>query len=171
MDDLVITRLKGGLGNQMFQFAVGKHLSLKNGTPLLLDLSFFDLPEGSHTPRKFGLDAFGIEAEQATQDQLHAFRCFEKSGVFAAMERSLKRMMSYEFIIDHLTGYQPETLNAKGRIFLDGYWQSEKYFLPIEADIRRSFIFTKELLGADLELAEQMQASNSVSIHIRRGDY
>ena len=63
-------------------------------------------------------------------------------------------------------------MNKRGELYLDGYWQSEKYFKGAVEAIRRELIVQKELEGKNLEIAGMIkEVAQPVSIHIRRGDY
>lgn len=171
MKAVVITRLMGGLGNQMFQYAAGRAIALRQGSPLLLDLGFFAKKDGIHTQRPFELDIFPIQAEKAAARDLRPFLCFERSGIGATLERELRRVQGHGYHTDRVQGYQPSTADARGRVLLNGYWQSEKYFLPAAETIRREFAFKQPLTSLDHDLAMRMGTANSISLHIRRGDY
>jgi hypothetical protein len=62
-------------------------------------------------------------------------------------------------------------LSLPDGVYLDGFWQSEKYFLDIEPTLRKEFSLRKAASPRSLDLANQISSSNAVGLHVRRGDY
>ena len=152
---MVIVRLMGGLGNQMFQYAAARATSLRTGASLKLDLSWFD-DEGSRvTPRReYELEPFELPTELATE---------------AEIARSLRRRILRRrprILVDPTLRFDPRVLDAED-VRLIGYWQSERYFADHADTIRTDFA----LPAADVALEEQLASVESVSVHVRRGDY
>jgi hypothetical protein len=152
---MVIVRLMGGLGNQMFQFAAARATSLRTGAELKLDLTWFD-EEGSRvTPRReYALEPFGLAVARASEAE-----------VGRLMRTSLLRRRP-RILVDPDLRFDPRVLRADD-VRLMGYWQSERYFADQAAAIRRDF----ELPRPGGELARAIAESDSVSVHVRRGDY
>ena len=71
---MIIAKLTGGLGNQMFQYAMGRRCALVNHTQLKLDLSFFEQSDPGTTPRSFRIHVFNIAAEEATEEEIRFLR-------------------------------------------------------------------------------------------------
>lgn len=157
---MILVKLKGGLGNQMFQYAFGKYLSLKNRTSLVLDTSYFDMNfQGNVTPRKYGLDYFNISEGSEYRKSLknHLAEVFGKKHIFR--ESSISE-------------YKPELTATRSRnVELEGYWQSEKYFLPIREVLCHEFTLSGANSRAYHHFLNEINSSQSVSIHVRRGDY
>lgn len=157
---MISVKLKGGLGNQMFQYAFGKYLSLKNCTPLVLDTSYFDMDfQGKVTPRKYGLDYFNISDGSEYRKSLKNYlaEVFSKKQIFR--ESSISE-------------YKPAlTATRSKNVELEGYWQSEKYFLPIREVLCQEF--TPSVINSEAyhHFLNKINSSQSVSIHVRRGDY
>jgi hypothetical protein len=127
---MIVVRLKGGTGNQMFQYAYGRALSLKKGETLGLDKNYL----GSFaTPREYTLDVFNIKAQLAK---------------------------SYQIFFSMLT-----------LRYFDGYWQSENYFKEFENEIRKDFKLKNSPAQNILDLAKEISSSDSLCLHVRRGDY
>jgi hypothetical protein len=152
---MVIVKLYGGLGNQMYQYAAGKALALKIKTNLYLDDSWFVEIKGNKdvTQRVFELQPFGIE----------------KNPLSLWDRISLKASPLVEFK-ESKFGYNKDFRTLKGNVVLDGYWQSYKYFDDYAAEIRTTFKFPK-LSGDTRKLLERINSVNSISLHVRRGDY
>ncbi len=168
---MIIVQLIGGLGNQMFQYACGKTLALKNKTSLKLDTT--DLLDRSHhnfTHRNYELNVFNINEKIASNHDIKKFEL--KKSLPTRILSKLFIKFKYKKISEQILFNYDNTLTSeKSNLYLSGYWQNEKYFAEFESEIRKCFTF-KELPTVDNEkILQQIEACNSVSIHIRRGDY
>lgn len=159
---MIITRLMGGLGNQMFQYALGKMLAEIHHTKLKLDLSWFE-NFGESTPRVYELGIFNIKEDFSSSLENYFFK---NKVHFKYLKLNSKR-----HIIQQKFEFEPKVLNLPNNVYIDGYWQSEKYFDQIEYIIRNEFTFKLPLTGQNLEISKKISDSNSISLHIRRGDY
>jgi len=168
-DKIVIARLMGGLGNQMFQYAAGRALALRLGLTLKLDLSWFADMEGC-TPREYMLHAFPIAAEEAGPEEIDSIaHC--KQHILAKLLRRPKRRGRH-YITEPSYNYWPGFTYLAAPIYLDGYWQQEQYFADIADVIRRDFSFPSFDCQEATDLAEEIASSpKAVCVHIRRGDY
>ncbi len=156
--------LYGGLGNQMFQYAAGRALSLRHQVPLCLDIEWFSRKQDSATVRTYQLSIFkNITATiDETSSTLH----------FRGIIKHIKKHLPFSHTIQepHFA-YWPGFSQLTPPIVLDGYWQSEKYFMDFEKEIRHDFTFP-DLPEKVKEISSQiLNTPNSISIHIRRGDY
>jgi hypothetical protein len=119
------------------------------------------------------LHHFNIEATIATPEEV-ASLTIRKQGI---AERVLRRALRWSsgpaptHIREKHFHFDPDILNMPDSVYLDGYWQSEKYFADIAGIIRQEFTVKTPQGGKDKELAEQITSCESVSLHIRRGDY
>ena len=150
--DAVAVRLEGGLGNQMFQYAAGWTVASRLRCRLVLDTSGLHA-KGLRTFRPFGLDAFRIEAEVDTLGRraLRACTPVREPG------------------FRHAEGLL-ESAGPGSR--LQGYWQSERYFVTERAALRRHFTLRQPPDERTLRLAERIRAApDAASVHFRRGDY
>lgn len=161
---MIVVKLIGGLGNQMFQYAIGRSLSLIHDVPLKLDISAFE----DYDDRAYSLKYFKINGEIATA--LESAR-FTKAKFLKRSFEKLKPYYRRSIIVECCFDFDANILNAPGDVYLDGYWQSEKYFAEIENIIRKEFAVKTAQEGKNLELAELIASTDSVSLHIRRGDY
>jgi hypothetical protein len=171
---MIIVNLKGGLGNQMFQYACGRALSLRNkargniGT-LRLDDTGFDrikAQAGAITKRSYELGAWNIQARIAEDAEI---RCVKYPlGIISKAVRFFRAKALREFNI----GFDPSVLALGDKVYLDGFWQTEKYFKDFEAEIRNDFTLAKPPGAAAQKWFHSIgKARNSVSLHVRRGDY
>ncbi|MGB3007363.1 MAG: alpha-1,2-fucosyltransferase [Chitinophagaceae bacterium] len=160
---MIITRIIGGLGNQLFQYAAGKALAVNKNTDLLLDVSAFD----EYKLRNFDLTAFHTEIQFAKQEELVSLRKRNfaekiRDNIFPMALRKVYKPKHFHF--------HPRFFNASPNIYLQGYWQSEKYFETISSHIRKEFTIKEEYIKNVTQLADEIRKSSSVSVHIRRGD-
>lgn len=153
-----IVRIKGGLGNQMFIYAFSLSLRKKNKAIYLLN----------------------IDDSVFVHSQLEIFRIFNCKGKWRYRVLGILHKIKpsfwkkYKYILEQKElSFTPSILFDKNKkVVYDGYWQSEKYFKDIESIVRKRFCFKKKLLNQkNIFLADTISKENSVSIHIRRGDY
>lgn len=170
---MVITQLLGGLGNQMFQYAVARRIAEKNNAELKLDISALNnFKEG--TPRKYNLHAFDIADNFATEDEIATMKKRGDSFFSLAKKKLGLRISSYEgksFVAEKHCHFDPEVLNLGDNVYLQGYWQSEKYFSDIEDIIRKDFAFKISPTESNQKMMDEIKSQNLASLHIRRGDY
>ena len=164
---MIVMRLKGGLGNQLFQYALGRALSLSKNTTLQLDTSSFK----SDTLREYRLDAFNIAA--STSDQLPFFATDGRAKHFNTLIQGIRGLFfkPYQIIKEKSFSFDPSVLECSDHAYLDGFWQSEQYFASFAQDIRKDLSLKMPLQGDLKDLAEQISLANAVSLHVRRGDY
>lgn len=162
---MIIVKLKGGLGNQMFQYAYGRLLSAARKETLMFDLSFFKKKHKSLgiTACEFELNAFNITSKSAP--------------IFLSM--FVRRRLIYDTpiadmiklkVVDDSTNADEVIYSDSKIIYLDGYFQSEKYFIPVKSNIRKYFSFTKTNNDSNILNDIRMQ-TNSVGVLVRRDDY
>jgi hypothetical protein len=163
---MIILRLRGGLGNQLFQYAAGKSLALHHHVNLKFDTYTYTL----HPYRKFQLDKFCIDEQIAEQNEINALIGTNKILRYINKRYYTILNKNKVFLQPHYHFYN-NFFDLPAHLYLSGYWQSEKYFLPIEKTIRENFRPRSPLSGKNKEIASAMGAENSISIHIRRGDY
>lgn len=168
---MVIVRLNGGLGNQLFQYAAGRMLADFHRTELKLDLSAFHAGQG----RTYRLNHFRIRESVAEDEEIDALCGPPRNSLRGIAFRLLQRMKPFHrrsiFHERHIGRYDPDILRTPKNVYLRGYWQSEKYFLPAAGTIRREIAGTESRDALNRELKEEILKTVSVSVHVRRGDY
>lgn len=154
---MIIVELTGGLGNQMFQYAFGRSLSLMLNRQLLIDDHAFSL--AGNPERTYNLDIFNLDIEFINREQFnpaetvhHVFERHENTYDKGLLE-TLKKL--------------PSDVPVK----LMGYWQSYRYFDEIKAVIKADFQYLYPLQERWLTLGNQIKETESVMVHVRRGDY
>jgi len=164
---MVIVRLIGGLGNQMFQYAAGRAVAHRNQTQLKLDVSALE----RDAARSYRLHHFNIVESIATPNEVAHFR---KRDLWSRISRRVERFLppyKRSMFAQRFDRFDPDILRLRGNVYLIGYWQSEKYFKDIEQIIRQDFTFRHTPDAENQRLARIIADANSVSLHIRRGDY
>lgn len=161
---MIIVKLFGGLGNQMFQYACGRALALKNQTNLKADLSWFDSVKIIDTSRQYKLGVFNTVIQKAANKETRPFQFQNLLFKLGLHRKSYVREKFFQF--------DEEVLNQKDGIYLDGHWQSEKYFLDFKDTIRNDFNlrYPMDREAADVH-GKIKQTPVSCAIHVRRGDY
>lgn len=176
---MICVKLAGGLGNQMFQYAAGRALALRHNTQLLLDLTWYSDMTGC-TPRGYGLGIFPFLSKSATiarQISIKELNFIKYNDVsigkrIAAALLRKPRPYGHNVYIEPYTHYWQKIEELCPPVYLEGYWQSVRYFDDCEETIRRDFIFPR--LSNDAAMAIQNKilcTKNSVALHVRRGDY
>lgn len=167
---MIIVKLYGGLGNQMFQYALGRHLAELRGDTLKLDISFFK----DYDLHKYSLSPLNIIENIATPEESERLE-YTRTGLLSRLIRWASGMRSEKTPAYHqeknLYLFDPQILKLDGDIYLDGYWQNGRYLKGIEEVLYKEFTPRSEQVGRNRELAEMIASSNSVNLHIRRGDY
>lgn len=169
---MIIVKLMGGLGNQMFQYSAGRCLSHLHKTELKLDLSYLNAdPQNKYTKRDYKLDAFGINAEFANENDIKSFLPLDRGKITNTLMRKLPIL--FDKVVANESGHKfmKEFYSFPKDVYLNGFWQSEHYFEPVMDIIRKEFTIRETLTGSNAELSNKIVSYNSVSLHIRRGDY
>lgn len=178
---MIVVRLWGGLGNQMFQYACAYALSKKNNDEVILDTRFFTeeyLRSNPHfTKQKLNILNFPVDFTRRINQKS------ELKFINLLQNRTISRIIrippKFSCKADHGLQYIKETRleylsyinNEKFKdIYLDGYWQTEMYFLDSRTDLVRQFTLNSKM-AHDYAIKEMLQDYNSVAVHLRMGDY
>ena len=166
---MVISRIFFGLGNQMFQYAAARRLAYVLQTELKLDISCFD----HWKIHSYGLHAFNIHETIAAPEEVAAFNSIAiESRIGKILFRLKQKLTVRDWTILYENSIRPvdqRVLNARGNVYLGGYWLSEKYFAGIEDILRREFTVRAEQDAQSREIAGRIRSCESVGVHVRRG--
>jgi hypothetical protein len=182
---MIIVRLSGGLGNQLFQYAMGRRLADHHGVELLVDGSAYDSgveqrpQEFAAFPRPLMLFKFRVETRLATPEEIG--RLQDDYQRQTRRDRIVRRVRKYfpnllwnpHHKVEKSYRFQPEALEFPDDVYVQGYWQSAKYFADVEETIRRHFRLVDTAIeeSAAREVAElKARRGMVVSLHVRRGD-
>ncbi len=169
---MIVVRISDGLGNQMFQYALGRRLSRERGVALKLDPRAVK----GHPERHFALDELSLESAFATKDEVRALTRLptlvpkKLAPRFLRERRRRLRPPTYRREGDSFR-FEPDVLSTPAPAYLHGYWQSERYFDSIADVLREDFEVRTPITGRDAQVAAQIDDVEAVSIHVRRGDY
>ncbi len=147
--------IKGGLGNQMFQYALALAMR-RRGYDVTIDISsynFVRMHNGYELEKVFGISEKLINAK----------------GIYLYMLRFLHKFTPRCLTTNDVLTFKPIVFTSP-RLYVQGYWQDEKYFADFKNDLFSVFEF-KKIDNYNLNVATEMKSCDSVSIHIRRGDY
>ena len=153
---MITVKLIGGLGNQMFQYALGRHLSIKNSCDLYMDINEFE----TYKLHKYSLQHFQIKENFLKLEDVPKKSFFYR---FKFLNTGVTQERNFNF--------SKNILDTKAPNYLEGYWQSELYFNEIRETLLKDFEVEKPLTGKNLEVFEEIKGVESISLHIRRGDY
>ncbi len=182
---MIIIKLQGGLGNQMFQYAAALSLAGKLGDDLKLDITTAlgkGVIERSAVTREYELGKFNVSAKIATAPEIVNLRgkAIHRWNLLARAKRKIRRRFGKRLALLQKHGYyyyesdyifDKKFFSLRGELYLDGYFQSYKYFEDIAALLRQEFMIKPQSCKAiKLQSGEKLSQKN-VSVHIRRGDY
>jgi len=148
---MVISDIIGGLGNQMFMYAAARRVSLMQGVKLKLNTTHF---QSSYGWRRYGLNNLSIVEDIAGIEDLttvlYQGHIYSEPGPFS---------------------FDPKLDRVAVPVYMRGYFQSFRYLEGVEDSIRSEFQVRTPPAGQNAQLLEMIRGSNSVAVHIRRGDY
>ncbi len=164
---MIVARIDGGLGNQLFQYAFGTQLAAQHQTDLVLDLSSY----ANRPAHGYLLDSFSIGAREIRLDERKRIPGRYRHGkrsilqAFALVGNEFRRLREKPF------GFSEKYLIAPNDSYLVGYWQSEHFFRDVTTSVRAQFQPSVPLSIETLKIRDRMLESSSIAIHLRRGDY
>jgi hypothetical protein len=166
-----VSRLMGGLGNQMFQYATGLALSRKLGADHLLDVSYYKIDEKlDNTPRELELGVFNLQYKKYS-GVLGNYIFNKFINKFSFLRKTFLPLFRIFYFTDVDDLQKAVEIKQNGTFYLDGYWPSYLFFNDYKAEIKEVYTFDKTINEVNLELSNIMSNQSSVAIHIRRTDY
>lgn len=174
---LIVVKVIGGLGNQMFQYAAGRALALRIGGVLKLDTTDF----ATYEYHQYSLNKLAITEVLASAEEIHTFTKF--STALRNMPRLVRApiiKLGIDKYLNTRAGYvqekqstfEPDVFSLQRSAYLDGYWQSEKYFSDVRDIVLKEFDLKTPFGHVGQTFADEIRrAETPVCIHIRRGDF
>jgi len=177
---MIVVRFTGGLGNQMFQYALGRHLALIHKRHLRFDVSGYvdDKPDAKTGVRLFGLSSFRVEGEIASRDELEVFQPHRAVGLGGRVVRAIDRCkpLAQRRVIqermDDRWQFRPELLSSHlaDPVCVVGLWHTEKYFASIASTIRSELQVKSAATNENAAMLAEIASTDSVAVHVRHGD-
>ena len=164
---MIIARIKGGLGNQLFCYAAARRLALVNNAELVIDDVSGFVRDYTHK-RHYQLGHFNIPCRKAflreRLEPLGRYRRWLIRKLSARKQFEQRGYLAQEFI-----DYDPRLLDlkVKGNIYLDGYWQSENYFKDVEQTIREDLSIIPPVDIVNKDMVEHICSHTAIALHIR----
>jgi len=166
---MIIVNILGGLGNQMFQYAFAYSILDKKNAIVKLDIEDFN----TYDLRKYELAIYNVSLDLASVDEINTLK-YKQETLFERVVRKLKRTsspLSENYYKEADFHYGSKVYELNDDIYFQGYWQSEKYFLNYRGALLKEFRLGNSLHRESKSYEEKINQSESVSLHIRRGDY
>lgn len=177
---MIYINLRGGLGNQLFQYASARSFTIASNEKLCLDLSGIT----NKTHNIYALDKFNICAETVSECPIWqkkvskvflsiSYRIGKKFG----FDKSYKFDVALSYILNLFgiynidNGYMKFRRSITKNKYINGYLQSDKYFEAYSEIIREELSLKEGLSVKTFQLSNTMKSQNSVCVHIRRGDF
>ncbi|AMK78698.1 MULTISPECIES: alpha-1,2-fucosyltransferase [Methylomonas] len=166
---MIIQNIIGGLGNQLFQYAFIYAQSRNRNTSFKLDISNFE----TYHLRKYALDQYKIKNIIASDDEVTLLKYKNETKLDKLIRKILKKpkSMASSYYKEPGVQFDCNVFFIKGDIYFDGYWQSARYFENYRNELLKQFTLKLLTLDATKKYLEKISSTESVSLHIRRGDY
>ena len=169
-DKIVVVRIRDGLGNQMFQYALGRNIALSNGAILKMDLSWFEWQDKGNEKRKYELGCLQIKENFATDKEIKRLKRYQKRYGLLGIFYNFLFADDSIYIKWRQSSFSPDILKAKPPVYLDGHFESYKYFQEKGGAIKKEFV----LKNPSVDFTNQIKSidqNKSISVHVRRGDF
>ena len=171
---MIIIKLQGGLGNQLFQYGFVRALSLEYKREFAIDISWYKDKKKKYHPNH-SITNFNIIEKRPSAIFLKYITLISRHN--RLLLKPLNKISKFHMFWKLLPNYINEnTFNIldipqNNILYFDGYWQNIKYFQKFESIIRKEFTLKHKLIGENEKYLNKIVSSNSISIHIRRGVY
>jgi hypothetical protein len=159
---MIYTRIRGGLGNQLFQYSTARSLADLLNVPLGLDIREYD----ETSPYEMSLNHFNIRANLNPPGLIKHKKDGKLAYIFDRIKGNHKKVYKEPFLM-----FDKSLLSKVDGTYLKGYWQSEKYFLQNRENILNDINFIHKANELNTKNLKEIKKSTSISLHIRRGDY
>lgn len=165
---MIIVHLMGGLGNQLFQYATGRRLAEKHHSELKFDTESYR----NDKQRALSLLPFCIKGSEAAKEEIKALKT---KDAYLNLLPGIRKVLPVKFkkiLRSPAFGFNKQVIKGGREHYLFGYWAHEKYFKDIRSILLQDLTLKAEYQTQEFIAAQKrLQQENSISIHIRRGDY
>lgn len=169
---MIIVKLVGGLASQMHKYAIGRALAIKHNTDLKLDLSWFENTPSEDTKRTYVLSNYAIKATVASKKEIQQFR---PNWFLLKLNNKLSQYFGINLNFKHYNNKSFMTLEEfdalPDNLYIEGEWAGYKYFEQLRDTLIEELSLTQELSPHAKNLIDTIRTKQSVSMHVRRGDY
>lgn len=162
--------LRGGLANQMFQYALGLALAENSGRQVFVDVAYVV----ADAKRVYSLEACSPTPQRLSSTNCFLMRLARSTTMWDTCGRRWSAIVpgGSRIIREQGEAFDPRVLSLSGSLILDGYWQSEEYFKHCRPLIEETFDWTAIARPKVSEpLLQAIETTDSVGVHVRRGDY
>lgn len=164
---MIIVKICGGLGNQLFQYALYRQLSLQ-GKEVKADLSWFQI-ENRNQQRTYKLSKFHTKITECSKQE----KAKLASELDGRKNKIINKIVGIKktHIFEKVSYTFDASIDSIEEGYLDGYWQTEKYFYDSRENLLDEITLCEKQTDYFYKMKETIQQCNSISLHIRRGDY
>lgn len=162
---MIISQISDGLGNQLFQYATGYAVAQKHQVPFKLEKHWFT-HESNSSVREYCLDHFNIHAEDASYEEIDRY-IFKDTNFHRIITPYFWRSRVFE----GASKFDPKFLKIRSHAYLLGHWQSWRYFHKYKHQLLTEFSIITPQDEKSKGYHDRILNTNSVGIHVRRGDY
>lgn len=169
-----VIKLQGGLGNQLFQYAFGKAIEFYTKIPVEFDdIKYL----GKNPYRNYELSRYNTNVVliDHTRKKSILKKILRELLIIKHLKNKVNvyknKKIEWIKLEDNSLTYCDKYKHIKKGMYIEGFYQCEEYFKEISDKIRQDFVFKEKLNDQNLEILNEIKSSESVSLHIRRGDY
>lgn len=171
---MITVRIKGGLGNQLFQYAIGYALAKESGQELRFNPSF----TSNMTPRGYKLPNLQVQYSDVVEDKDLPQKVrilknkYVNKGCRLIKDGEIYKYKNGIYFLEKDESFRPGVLKLRAEnMYIDGYFQSEKYFVKYREDLLEQIKPSYASEGEYEKVLGEIKTCNSVAVHVRRGDF
>jgi len=169
---MIIVKIKGGLGNQLFQYATARRISIDKQVPIKVDTSFFKEERFNGI---FHLTYYNTIIDEAKSQEIELLTAEPSVSFYGKICRRFHIPGKYHrktHIIENSSSVvDKRIINCDGNAYIEGWYQNEAYFKGIRDILLKEFDFKNNVISEIQDSKDENNNGESVSIHFRRGDY